>query len=359
MSNNSKLTLIVDGNWLFMSRMAVLVNRINDTKSLCDELEIMMIKSLKVVLRNFKDIDNIIFVSDCGSWRKNIDMGELEKPLKELGICDVVGYKETRSYSDEIDWEYIFERFNNFLCLLSDNGITSCNEHHIEGDDWAWYWSTMLNEQGTNVILWTKDNDLKQLVNIDSNGCFTVWWNKDNGLFKKKTVENEMNWFFNSEYTNNEKILNDIIKKSSKTTDINPHDIVIEKIFLGDLGDNVLPIAMRRAKNPELTKKFKISKKDLDYNININDKNAVKNYFNNLLSNKSYSSRVINNDINIILKHFDFNKKMVWLDKSQYPEEIINEMKKYKITNVSNNVDIVESKLMSSSNDLDDILNDI
>ncbi len=359
MSNNSKLTLIVDGNWLFMSRMAVLLNKITNIDDLCSEIELLMIKSMKIVLRNFSDIDNIVFVSDGGSWRKNIDISELEEPLKKLGICEVVGYKETRVHSDEIDWDYVFDKFNKFQQLLEDNDITTCHEHYVEGDDWAWYWSTTLNEQGTNVIIWTKDNDLKQLINTDSNGCFTVWWNKDNGLFKKLTNESEMNWFFNNEYSENERIMNNIIKKSSKVTDINPREIVIEKIFMGDLGDNVLPIAMRHAKNPDSTKKFRISKKDINYDIDINDYEAVKNYFINLMNNKSYVNRIINDDINIILKHFDFNKKMVWLDKSQYPDEILNEMKKHNLIGISNNISVVESLLQSKANDVEDILENI
>ena len=55
------------------------------------------------MLRNFPDIDNIVFVSDGGSWRKNIDISEIEEALKKLEIFDVVGDKETRVHSDEID----------------------------------------------------------------------------------------------------------------------------------------------------------------------------------------------------------------------------------------------------------------
>ncbi len=362
MSNNSKfskLTLIVDGNWLFMSRMAVLVNKVNSLDNLCDELELLMIKSIKLVLRNFPDIDNIVFVSDGGSWRKNIDISNIEEALKKLELADVVGYKETRVHNEEIDWEYVFDKFDKFQNILEENGITTCHEHHIEGDDWAWYWSTTLNKKGTNTLIWTKDNDLKQLVNTDSNGCFTVWWNKENGLFKKKTNESEMNWFFNNEYSDNEKILNNIIKKSAKVTDINPHDIVIDKIFMGDLGDNVFPMAMRRAKNPESDKKFRITRKDIDYSINISDDEKVKNYFLKLMSNKSYVNRIINNDINVIMDHFNFNRQMVWLDRSQFPEEIINGMESHKLVGISKDIDVVESILQSRTNDVENILENI
>ena len=69
MTNKSKLTLIVDGNWLLMSRLAVISGRYPDTNELNRELKLLMIRSVNLVLRAFPVIDNIIFVADGGSWR--------------------------------------------------------------------------------------------------------------------------------------------------------------------------------------------------------------------------------------------------------------------------------------------------
>lgn len=360
MSKISKLTLIVDGNWLLMSRLAVLVNRYKDLSELCNELKILMIKSIKLVLRTFHDIDNIIFVSDGGSWRKHIDISDIENILKKMIDGDLVGYKETRVYdNDDIDWEYVFDEFNKFIESFNEIGITTCREHYVEGDDWCWYWSSLLNSRGTNVLLWTKDNDLKQLVNTDSNGCFTVWWNKDNGLFKKATEESSMNWFFNNEYSENETILNNIIKKSVKTTDIDPYSTVIEKIFMGDASDNVIPLCMRHAKSSNSNKRFRISRKDIDMSLDITDNESVKNYIMNLFNLKSYKDRLINDDINMEMKHFDFNKRMVWLNESIYPDEILNAMKQHDIENVSCDVSKIEEDLQSRQNNIEDIIEDI
>jgi 5'-3' exonuclease len=60
----SKLTLIVDGNWLLMSRLSVLNNRFADEYELNQELKLMLIKSINKVLRLFPVIDNVIFVAD-------------------------------------------------------------------------------------------------------------------------------------------------------------------------------------------------------------------------------------------------------------------------------------------------------
>ena len=72
--SKSKLTLLVDGNWLLMSRMSVISAKYDDTKEMCQDLKILMMKSMNVVLRTFPQIDNIIFIADCGSWRNNIQV---------------------------------------------------------------------------------------------------------------------------------------------------------------------------------------------------------------------------------------------------------------------------------------------
>ena len=172
----SKLTLIVDGNWLLMSRLSVLNNRYVDEFELNQELKLMLIKSINVVLRTFTDIDNVIFVADGGSWRNSIEIPDYlykEKTSEDQSV----EYKGNRVKSSDINWDLLFESYGDFITTLQSCGITACQEQGVEGDDWCYHWSTYLNSQGTNCIIWTKDNDLKQLVNIDSNKCFTAWWN--------------------------------------------------------------------------------------------------------------------------------------------------------------------------------------
>ena len=68
----SKLTLIVDGNWLLMSRLAVMNGRYPNMDELLRELKLLMIRSINLVLKTFPNIDNVIFVADGGSWRNDI-----------------------------------------------------------------------------------------------------------------------------------------------------------------------------------------------------------------------------------------------------------------------------------------------
>ena len=263
--SKSKLTLIIDGNWLMMSRLSVINNRYVDLKSSLHDLKLLLIKSINVALRTFPDVDNIIFVTDGGSWRKY-------EPIPDCLHHDLNGelveYKGTRIKTDDIDWDMIFGSFDEFVAVLGDNGINVCSEHHVEGDDWCWYWSTKLNKNGTNVILWSKDRDLTQLVHTDpTTKCFTVWWNKDNGVFAEENNSDEtdeLTWLFNLESKENDRLLSNIMNKVHKKTFVNPYEIVVDKIFMGDMSDNIFPLLLRRARDINNTKKFRISKKDLN-----------------------------------------------------------------------------------------------
>ena len=49
----SKLTLIVDGNWLLMSRLAVMNGRYPNIDELLRELKLLMVRSTNLVLKTF------------------------------------------------------------------------------------------------------------------------------------------------------------------------------------------------------------------------------------------------------------------------------------------------------------------
>ena len=349
----SKLTLIVDGNWLLMSRLSVLNNRYVDEFELNQELKLMLIKSINVVLRTFTDIDNVIFVADGGSWRNSIEIPDYlykEKTSEDQSV----EYKGNRVKSSDINWDLLFESYGDFITTLQSCGITACQEQGVEGDDWCYHWSTYLNSQGTNCIIWTKDNDLKQLVNIDSNKCFTAWWNSSNGLFVKDFPEEEFNFLFNTEFNINEDILNNLIHKSGEFTKINPSEIVIDKIIRGDAGDNIYPIILRKAKTNS-KRSFKVATKDIDYSLDYKDDNAVNNFIHNLINSKNYAGR-INKSEEDIIEHFKYNRILVALEKESYPQEILDIFEKYHDYNISKDTSIAESQIQAKSNGLHGII---
>lgn len=347
MSNKSKLTLIIDGNWLLMSRLSVLVNKYKDDEELFKNLNLILVKSINKVLKQFNKIDNIIFCTDGGSWRNKIDSPAF---LLEEGIK----YKGTRVKDENFNWEGLFKSFEEFCTILISKGITVCHVQDIEGDDWCYHWSTYLNSCGTNCIIWSKDKDLTQLVNIDKNKCFTVIWNADNGVITTDIKDEDLDFLFNNEFNTNEIIYNEIVQKSKDITKIDKNNIIIDKIIKGDLSDNIIPVALRNSKGNS-DKKFKISSKDINYNLNINNDIEIKNYFINLLESKQYKDRVIQS-LEEIIEHFNYNKTLIVLDKYNYPQYVLDIFEEYKTFNISKDINSVEQEINMKYNNLYGVL---
>lgn len=346
--SKSKLTLLIDGNWLLMSRLSVLNNNI-DNFQFCQDLKILIIRSINVVLRNFPLIDNIIFCADGGSWRSKVAI-----PKSLYSDTEQVEYKGNRQYSQDIDWDYIFGEYESFMAVLQQTGITVCRENDIEGDDWIYYWSSKLNKEGTNCIIWTKDNDLKQLVHVDKNKCFTIWYNKDVGIFTDRNIEdenNEFNFMFNYEFDTNEQIFESLSKKTVKINVINPKHIVIDKILRGDASDNILPILLRQTKS----KKYKISTKDIDFDLDYNNDNEVHAYLEGLLAMPKYAKT--EKTIDEVFEHFKFNRTLVALQDTNYPQHIKDIFDNYKEYNMAKNLYEAEVIINAESNKINNILN--
>lgn len=350
MANKSKLTLIVDGNWLLMSRLAVIAGRYPDMHELNRELKLLMIRSINLVLRTFPQIDNIIFVADGGSWRNT------EIPVPEFLQTEGIEYKGNRAHTLDIDWDIIFGGYEDFLKILTEHGVTVSKEKGIEGDDWCTWWSTFLNSQNTNVIIWSKDKDLTQLVNTNSDGCFTVCWNKEGGITCMEKDDDDFNFLFNNEYSENDTLFRGICNKSISVNKINPKTVVIDKIIRGDAGDNILPIILKKSKNENSTRQYRVAQKDIDMTLNIFDDAKVKEYVYELCENKAYKSRVNDRTPEQVYEHFLYNRKLVILDCSIYPQNIIETLEKYTTYNCCKNLSEVEHIIAAQRSELTDIL---
>lgn len=347
--SKSKLTLVIDGNWLLMSRLAVTSkgSSYKSDEELMQDLKFKMIRSINVVLRTFKEIDNIIFVADGGSWRNNVEVPECLK-------SDSIEYKGTRVRTDDFDWDLLFSSYEDFISVLASTGITCSKEHGLEGDDWCYHWSRLLNSEGTNVMIWSADKDLTQLVTIDKDKCFTVGYNAKHHIVTAEHPENEFDFFFNQSFNTNEKLYNSICEKCTQIDEIQPKDIVIDKILRGDLGDNIQPIILRNSKSGS-TKKFKISSKDIDYDLDIFDDKAVIEYLTNLYNSKNYIGR-IDKSLDDVIKHFFYNRTLVTLDAKVMPTEVLETFTKHDEYNMTKDISIAESQITASTNKLSGIL---
>lgn len=320
----NKCTLLIDGNWLLQSRMAVMMDQFDKTKTK-HELEISqnelierMTRSIIIILNKFRDIDNFILIQDGGSWRNQL---QIPSQLGEK-------YKGNREHAVEIDWNYIFSALNKLSTLCKDQNITTSQLLNAEGDDWMWYWSRKLNSEGTNCIIWSSDNDLKQLVQVD-NGAFTAWYNDKHGLFFHKDLndsqeEIDVDFFLNTNYKSP---LLESLQKNSQYSFIDPDDIILSKIICGDSGDNIKSV-IKVEKNG---RRYGVSNKDwcsIRKNLRIDSfplfLQKIDDVVIELINLKKFSC--YNLDKSLIREMIDYNIKLVWLHEQVIPETVVQGM---------------------------------
>lgn len=335
---SNKLTLLVDGNWLLISRASVLMNSFNKNlpeeakKQSQSDLEDLLAKSICVILSRIPSIDNIILMADGGSWRK-----QLQVPNQIEGTV----YKGNRSQDNDIEWSYIYNALNNLVEKSREEGLTVAQYNNIEGDDWVWYWSRRLNSEGINCLIWSSDNDLKQLIQVDDNtNAFTAWYNDKNGIWMPESIKesgDEMDFFMNPTY--HSPILESIKNRIPNQNYINPDNIVMSKIICGDAGDNILPIFryQKGDRTYRITEKdWESIKKDLcdicDVNTFLKNRKSIANY---IINHKKFTQ--YNPSITNLEEMIDYNTKLVWLNENSIPDTIIQFMnqQEYKTINVS------------------------
>ena len=336
----NKCTLIVDGNWLLMSRFSVISKEFNVNnptiakESAQNELQELMSKSISIVLNRFSIIDNIILVTDGGSWRKQL-------PVPEQ-LQNIV-YKGNRISTDELDWKYIYKALNILSEQCKELGITVANHSAIEGDDWVWYWSRRLNADGISTIIWSSDQDLKQLIQVDSKtGAFTAWYNDRNGLWLDNSLHIEStNYiddldFFMQPFIVKSPVLENLKQFSNSTNFFDPDAIVMEKIICGDAGDNIKPVA--RIINGAKTYKVSIKMwNEVKSNLGIKTLNEFFSHKQDIINSIIAIKKFNNNNPDDISEMFDYNIKLVWLNEGVIPETIIMYMNQleYKIADIN------------------------
>lgn len=355
-NEHSKLTLIIDGNWLLMSRLVVLKNQYNDIDSLVHNLKLMLIRSINSMLRSLPEVDNIIFVADGGSWRANI-------PIPSILSQHGVSYKGTREKSSEFDWDRLFEEFENFVSDIKNfSNITVSRAYKVEGDDWCWWWSTILNNDKTNVIIWSADRDLTQLVKTNKEtGVFTCTMytrGKNTVISIDNGVSDDISFSMmltNPLFVENSQLLSNILNKATKINKINPSFVPLDKMFRGDESDNILA-PIKRVTNSG--KEYRISQKQLDSSINIWDDNNIKNFVEEVYNDKKFKNKTnVNEDVAI--EHLMYNRLLVTLSENSYPSDILNIMKENNYYTKNKDLSITEQHIKGEQDELTNILDSL
>ena len=153
-------------------------------------------------------------------------------------------------------------------------------------------------------------------------------------------------------------IFNNIYNKCKLSNPIIPNEIVIDKIIRGDKGDNIFPIILKKSNNESSKKLFRVSVKDIDFNLDINNDEKIKEYIHNLLTSKKYLNKV-NKSEEEVFEHFKYNYKLVALNEKNYPQEILDKFYRYNTYNLSNNINETLSYFNAKQMGIDNLLDTI
>lgn len=325
----NNLTLVCDMNYVLMSRYSVVGGFVKGSpervlQASQRNLTDMLARSINIILNRFPCVDNVILVGDGGSWRKQLPIPTQLKGTK---------YKGNREQQEEVDWDHVFNALNDLMTNARGAGVTVSQTLSAEGDDWVWYWSRRLNAQGTNVLIWSIDRDLQQLVQRLPDGTFTAWYSDRSGLclpLYYKNTENidPMDYFMSPIQFDTELIDSLKIGAGGKVIYVNPDEVVIEKVLCGDSGDNIKAV-VRFEKGGRV---YRFSEGDLkkyqEHDLPMSTVDDLKECREDIAdwirASKKFSPYKFKKKD--ILEMLNYNIKLVWLSEETIPGPVIQSM---------------------------------
>lgn len=185
--------------------------------------------------------DNVIFISDSNkkSWRS--------KYLKK--------YKGTRQKNEDIDWNWVFETYNDWKDSIREKYVV-LERDHIEGDDFITSVILRMNKKKKSNVVISSDQDLYQLINYHIDGK-NSWINiQINDINGKETVQLPEGWeIWLKEFTENQN--QDVFALDNRSAnldffnritsnwnynEINSSEELFKKLVQGDKSDNISSI---------------------------------------------------------------------------------------------------------------------
>jgi len=245
-------TLLIDGNYFLHSRLFVLPRPKNGVMLEDEASRASLMRKLAIDLasevrkmRGF--IDKVVVAVDARSWRKDLF------PTAE--------YKGTRKADSSIDWNAVYDVYEEFQNILQKHGVVVHKIEGAEADDVLFGWSTLLINKGRNSIIWTGDKDLIQLVNYSkANDSYALWYSP---VQKSLYCFNDfINVLETSETTNNDDLLFNLSTYSGvkeeyklaikdwiqsnkvKLTEVNCDEFMFNKLLIGDKSDNIPSVVL-------------------------------------------------------------------------------------------------------------------
>ena len=336
-----RFTLIIDGHNFFFRSLWSCFRQNSNTKILSTQKDIdayekkMMIDFCSIVKSVSSIVNDIVFIKDSHSWRKELLLEhEYKGNRKKTQDCiDMVGFGEA---------------VNNFTDVLVNYGIKVSQAERSEGDDLIYAWSNYLFDSGKSSLIFSTDKDLNQLIKC-VNGIHIIQYSPvSNKLYVSKESNNiiknisghkevQMENLFDELFTIS--IENDPFEKFVSGTDIEevyPEEIRFSKIIGGDVSDNIYPVYFKQGDGttkskglgPKTVKKIYDTFKgkldcDFDYHIYSND-DVMK-----ILCNIIYEVAKIKDDEftkRMLLENIKNNTKLVALTEESIPSDVIDNM---------------------------------
>ena len=151
-----RFTLIIDGHNFFFRSLWNIFKQTN-TKVLKTQKDKdayekkLMIDFSNIVKQMSPVVNDIVFIKDSHSWRKDMLLQQ--------------EYKGNRKKNqDNIDKEGFGEVINLFSETIKSLGIKVSQVEQSEGDDLIYAWSDVLFRNGKSSLILSTDKDLTQLV---------------------------------------------------------------------------------------------------------------------------------------------------------------------------------------------------
>lgn len=268
---------------------------------------------------------------------KNADDSQL-KHLQDIASLSI-NYKGTRVKDKTFNWSMVYAIFEEFLNDISNiAGVKPVRVTGCEGDDLIFAIAAHYCANGKSVMIYSGDNDLKQLISHNTiAGSFVIHHKKTE---KKIVMCNETAQYLLS----TESIIRDKFNGFSQTNDINlvvedPFDIIFTKILTGDDGDNVKaaiiePRKFMSGKKVGQYRDVKIGKREIDkikveldymkYNLlDFFNDDFINTLANSVLRNFKPKKKFT---VASIVNNLKINRDLMMLHKNCLPQSIYESM---------------------------------
>lgn len=274
--------------------------------------------------------NKVVFAADSKhSWRKDI----------------LASYKSNRERDENIDWDKVFQAVDEFKEHLKKQGYIFIETLNAEADDLMAILKEIVFDEpefvNTNLIIISADADIRQLIgwketthqycmvfnevgrgpggkrHLYCNSAIMHWYNEvdesNNDIFNFCNVDEDRIYIQNL-LENNKKIV---------LEETDPENILLNKIFCGDDGDNVPSFYdwfSNKGKKVRVTNRHYVKIVESIGSKNVNVVDTKRHELKSIL--ESATKRTIN-DINVE-ERYERQKKLVYLSSDIFPEHIRN-----------------------------------